>query len=167
MDFYTGQILPLAISYAPKQTALCNGQSLPITQNAALYALLGTSFGGGGTNFSLPNTGGRTLVGIGKQGAVMPLGTVGGESAHTLTLTEMPTHTHALNASTNGTVDSDPSDFLPGTGSGAIYGGASQLLPLGGAPMSTAGSGQAHDNMQPSTAINFAIVLYGIYPSRG
>lgn len=166
MDFFTGQILPLAFGYAPKQTALCAGQSIPINQNQALYALLGTAYGGTGANFALPDTTGRAIFGIGNQGSAMPLGSTGGEAQHQLSPAEMPQHVHPLMGSTTGTTDPAPDGYLPGVPTSAIYGAAAALLPLGGAPMGNAGGGQPHQNMQPSLALNFAIVLYGIYPSR-
>lgn len=152
----------------PKQTAFCSGQSIPITQNQALYALLGSAFGGAGGNFSLPNTGGRTIVGFGNNGSIMPLGAIGGEADHALTLAEMPAHTHALNATNQGTGQNGASGTMPAVAdaTATIYGAPSGLLPLGGSPLSTEGGGQPHANMQPSLPINVAIVLYGIYPSR-
>lgn len=170
MDFFTGQIMPLAIGYAPRQMAACNGQLIPVMQNQALFTLLGTSFGGNGQpngNFGLPNMQGRTAVGFGNSGSVMPLGTLGGEASHTLSVNEMPQHTHGLNAASQGTLDVTPEAMVPGKPAGMnIYGQADAVVPLGGMPLAGQGGGQAHPNMQPSLPITFAIVLYGIFPTR-
>jgi len=167
MDFYTGQIIPVAIGYAPKQTAMCQGQSLPINQNSALFTLLGTAFGGDGSNaFNLPNVAGRTLVGQNIAGGQL-MGVAGGEADHVLTLGEIATHTHSLNAVTGGAPVASAAGNMIGTSNIPAY-GAPSTPPIGlaGAPLSTTGSGQSHTNMQPSTPINFTIVLYGIFPSR-
>lgn len=167
-----GQIIPFAIGYAPKYTALASGQLLPVNQNQALFALLGTTFGGtgqpGGT-FGLPNLGGRTAVGCTPGSSALPLGAMGGEANHTLTLAELPPHSHSLNATGQGSATQVPEGNLPGTVADTtpIYGNASALVPLSAVPMGVAGAGQPHSNMQPSLAINFAVVLRGIYPTRG
>lgn len=171
MDFYTGQILPLALSFAPRQTAACNGQLLPVNQNQALFTLLGKTYGGDGQpggQFGLPNCQGRTIVGFGANGSVMPLGATGGEASHVLTVGEMPQHVHSLNATNQGTLDVVPEGNVPGTPTSGttVYGPASTLVPLAGAGLTQQGSNQPHGNMQPSLPIGFAIVIYGIYPSR-
>src|SRR6476469_8580942 len=95
---FLSEIKIVSFNFPPKGWALCNGQLLPINQNQALFSLLGTTYGGNGqTNFALPNLQGRTPIHMGS-GHV--LGEVGGEQAHTLTISEMPTHTHLANAST-------------------------------------------------------------------
>lgn len=166
MDFFTGQIIPVAFGYAPKQTAMCSGQSLPINQNQALYSLLGITYGGNGTTaFNLPNVNGRTLVGQ-NLGGGYAMGAIGGEAQHTLTLGEIPLHGHGLNAVTGAAGGGSASGGLPSTSSQPAYGSASTFTNLVGTTVSSNGSGQPHTNMQPSTAINFAIVLYGIFPSR-
>lgn len=169
MDFFTGQIVQLGIGYAPKQTALCNGQNMPISQVTALYALIGYTFGGnpGSQVFGLPDTRGRTIVGTSRTAPVFTVGQVGGEASHALTTAEMPQHVHTMNAAPTGTKTNDPTGALPGIAEVKSYGAATGLLPLGGAPMASAGSGQDHPNMQPYLAITCAIVLYGLYPSRG
>ena len=167
MDFYTGQIIPVAIGYAPKQTAMCQGQSLPINQNSALFTLLGTAFGGDGSNaFNLPNVAGRTLVGQNIAGRQL-MGAAGGEASHVLTTAEIPSHNHTLNVIMNGSATSSAAGAMPTTANQAAYGDpGSSTVQLGGALLSPAGSGQSHNNMQPSTPINFTIVLYGMFPSR-
>lgn len=171
MDFFTGQLLSLAVSFAPRQTAACNGQLLPVSQNQALFALLGTSFGGNGLptgNFGIPDLQGRTAIGFGNNSSVVPLGFAGGESSHTLTIGEMPQHVHALNAASQGSLDVSPEAALPGTPAPgtSIYGAANGVVPLTGTPLGGQGAGQPHGNMQPSLPVTFAIVLQGVFPTR-
>lgn len=169
MDFFTGQIVQLGIGYAPKQTALCNGQNMPISQVTALYALIGFTFGGnpGSQVFGLPDTRGRTIVGASRTAPVFTVGQTAGETSHALTTAEMPQHVHTMYAAPTGTKTNDPTGALPGVAEVPSYGAATGLLPLGGAPMANNGAGQDHPNMQPYLAITCAIVLYGLYPSRG
>lgn len=165
MDFFIGQIIPVAFAYAPKQTAMCDGQSLPINQYGALYALLGNAYGATGSTFNLPNIVGRTPIGFSTAGG-QPMGATGGEATHTLTIAEIPSHSHTLGAVTNGSSGDSSVDATPATSSGPTYGAAANLVGLGGGPLATVGGGQSHENMQPSFAINFTIALTGIYPSR-
>lgn len=166
MESFTGQIMPIAFNYAPRYTAFCQGQSLPVNQNQALFSLLGIAFGGDGqTSFNLPNTGGRTITGGVGAGAV--LGVVGGEANHALSLAEMPAHAHALNAVTGGTPLPGALGSMPGTSSTPAYAAAdAPYIGLAADPLGQAGGGQPHLNMQPSAAINFVIVLAGYYPTR-
>lgn len=169
-NYFTGQLIPVSFTFAPRNTALAQGQLFPIQQNQALFSLLGVAYGGNGvTTFALPDTRGRTIVGFaGPGGTSKPLGQKGGEAAHILTLAEIPTHTHGLRGTSGGTADPAPTGRLPGTAlAGApAYGGVSDMVPLSSATLATAGRGQAHSNMQPSLAINFVIVLNGQFPSR-
>src|SRR5256714_13392719 len=96
---FLSEIRIMSFNFAPKGWALCNGQLLPINQNQALFSLLGTTFGGDGrVNFALPNLQGRTPIHV---GSGHTLGERGGEQAHTLSIAELPTHTHAANASSS------------------------------------------------------------------
>lgn len=165
MEFFMGTIMPAGFGFAPKGWALASGQTLAISQNQALFVLFGTQFGGDGrTTFALPNLNGRTAIGT--AGSTLPIGAVGGEEQHTLTISEMPTHHHPLNASTTGTATNIPDGALPGTASQTVYGAAGSMVALGAGPLSNMGGSQAHTNMQPYTVLTFAVALTGIFPSR-
>ena len=167
MEFFMGTIMPAGFGFAPKGWALASGQTLSINQNQALFALLGTQFGGdGSTTFALPNLNGRTAIGIGTGGSAIPMGSMGGEEQHTLTITEMPAHIHPLQASTEGTATNGPGESLPGNAPTPIYGTPTNLLALGAVPMSNTGGSQAHTNIQPYTVLTFAVALTGYFPSR-
>ena len=159
----------MSFVFAPKGWALCNGQLLPINQNQALFSLLGTTFGGDGrVNFALPDLRGRTPIHV---GSGHTLGERGGEQAHTLSIAEIPMHTHVLNASSsNGDV---PVPFNPTTQQGTIlagepnqiYGPPSNLTSMSPGSVTNTGGSQAHLNMQPFLTLSFCIALQGIFPS--
>src|SRR5438105_13744269 len=110
---YMSEIKIMSFNFAPKGWAQCNGQTLPINQNQALFSLLGTMYGGNGqTNFALPNLQGEVPIHIGSNFNVQ--GQTGGEQAHTLSISEIPTHTHVANASNNAGNTTDPTDNLLG-----------------------------------------------------
>lgn len=169
MDYYMGQIMPVAFDWAPKSTAMAQGQLLPIAQNQALFSLLGTTYGGNGqTTFGLPNLSGRAITGAGMGFSQEPtLGTVAGTVNETLTVQQMPQHLHQVNVATSVASGASPAGALPGAASTTIYGAPANLVPLGAAPSSPAGGNQPHLNMQPSLVINYTIVIAGIFPSRG
>ena len=153
----------MSFSFAPKGWALCNGQLLPINQNQALFSLLGTMYGGDGrVNFALPNLEGRVPVHL---GGGFTQGQVGGEEAHTLTISEMPAHTHTA----QGTSDVPDSAVPTGNYLAAVqglYGAPADVVPLPGATITNAGGGQPHQNMQPYLVLNFCIALQGVFPSQ-
>jgi microcystin-dependent protein len=160
---FLSEIRIMSFGFAPRGWALCNGQLLPINQNQALFSLLGTTFGGDGrVNFALPNLQGRTPIHV---GSGHTLGQNGGEQAHTLSITEVPTHTHAVAASaaTSGGNASPNNTFLGGGNN--VYHAAASLTSLNPASVTTVGGSQAHLNMQPFTVLNFSIALQGIFPS--
>ena len=173
-DVYLGQIMMSGFNFAPRGFAACNGQLLPITQNQALFALLGTAYGGNGTTtFALPNLQGSTPVGAGNsadgswQPSPYPIGARAGAEAITLTLTQIPAHTHALNASTTpGTTKNPTNTLYGGSGAEAIYGSAGPQVTLNSQTLAQTGGNQAHNNMQPFQVLNFNIALSGIFPSR-
>jgi microcystin-dependent protein len=170
LDPFIGDITIVAFNFAPRGWALCNGQLLPIQQNAALFSILGTTYGGNGTtNFALPDLRGRAPLhwGQGFGGGSFTLGQVGGEAAHTLTLPEIPAHNHpTLNVSSLAGSQFVASNNTLGVSAAKPY----TPVPANGGLMGTgtraAGGGQAHENMQPYLALNFAIALVGIFPSR-
>ena len=173
-DVYLGQIMMGGFNFAPRGFAACNGQLLPIAQNQALFALLGTAYGGNGsTTFALPNLQGCTPVGAGASadGAWQPspyqTGTRAGQEAVTLIPTEMPPHTHAANTVTTPGTSKNPTNTLfGGSGAESIYGSAGPQVTLSSQTLALSGGNQAHPNMQPFSVINFNIALSGIFPSR-
>jgi len=162
---FLSEIRLMSFVFAPKGWALCNGQLLPINQNQALFSLLGTTFGGDGrVNFALPDLRGRTPIHVGSGHA---LGERGGEQAHTLSISELPQHTHFVNASSNSATDGTPSNSLVLAQSTAanLYGSATALQAMAPAAVSNVGGSQAHLNMQPFLTLSFCIALQGIFPS--
>lgn len=181
MEEYLAMVKMFAGNFAPKYYMYCSGQLLAISQNTALFSLLGTTYGGDGqTTFSLPDLRGRVPIGAGQRpgSGNYVLGQAGGAESVTLIATQMPSHTHAFRASTNagtgntpdgGTLLGVPPDI--GTGPTAqpinIYtgdsGGAGMMSPNSILP---AGNSLPHENMQPYSTINFVITVAGVFPSR-
>ncbi len=160
---FLSEIRLFSFQFAPKGWALCNGQLLPINQNQALFALLGTTFGGNGqTNFALPDLRARTPIHV---GSGHTLGERAGEQAHTLSIAELPTHIHPMNASTtsSGGTDNPTNNFL-GSASNLYHAPPSTTAMNPGTITNTGGS-QAHLNMQPFLTLSFCIALQGIFPS--
>ncbi|NOX43738.1 MAG: phage tail protein [Gammaproteobacteria bacterium] len=172
---FVSEMRMFGFGWAPRGWAQCDGQSLPISQNQTLYSLLGTSFGGDGrTSFNLPDM--RSRVPVHSHGSAnIPLGTAGGTQSVTLTSEQLATHTHTMKATTsNGNAmtftgniiaagfDNRPDKQLPVD----MYGPAANLVSLNTQSVSSNGSGMSHDNMQPSTVVNFCIALSGLFPSR-
>jgi microcystin-dependent protein len=157
------EIRLMAFNFPPQGWAECNGQTLPINQNQALFSLLGTYYGGDGVrNFALPNLQGR--IPIGTQGNYA-VGQVGGEATHTLSLGELPMHTHlAQGTSTAGDSVVPAANYLGGTEN--FYGAATSLTPMVGGTVGNAGGSQPHDNMQPYITVAYCIALQGVYPTR-
>ncbi|MEY2562619.1 MAG: hypothetical protein QOH88_812 [Verrucomicrobiota bacterium] len=162
---YMSEIKIVAFNFAPKGWAQCNGQSLPINQNQALFSLLGTTYGGNGqTTFALPNLRGQVPVHIG--GEFNVLGQAGGEESHTIALAEMPTHIHSLNATSSAADTNTPaSNTLLGTINNG-YGAPNNLTALAATEVSNTGGSQPHENRQPYLVLLFCIALQGVFPSR-
>jgi microcystin-dependent protein len=165
---FLGEIKIISWNYAPKAWAFCNGQQLPINQNQALFSLLGTMYGGNGqTTFALPDFRGKVPIHV---GAGFIQGQVGGESAHTITQSEMPMHTHVLNGSTqpgNAPVPFGPSgNILASSAANLIYAQPTNLVAMNAGSVTSVGGSQPHENKQPYLVLNFIIALQGIFPSR-
>ncbi len=159
---FLSEIRIMSFGFPPKGWALCDGQLLPINQNQALFSLLGTTFGGDGrVNFGLPDLRGRVPIHV---GSGHTLGERGGEQAHTLSIAEIPTHTHSLMGSpSNGNVAPGVSNVLAAALN--VYAQATNLTALGASSIANVGGSQAHLNMQPFLTLNFSIALQGIFPS--
>jgi microcystin-dependent protein len=165
---FLSEIRIMSFGFPPKGWATCDGQLLPINQNQALFSLLGTTYGGDGrVNFGLPNLQGRNPI---HMGAGHTLGERGGEQAHTLSISEIPTHTHTLNAVGTATASnrvSTPVGNLPAPQEANPYGSpVASLVAMSPTSVSTVGGSQAHLNMQPFLVLNFSIALQGIFPSQ-
>ncbi|XLZ71676.1 tail fiber protein [Massilia sp. SR12] len=164
---YLAEIRMTSFNFAPKGWALCNGQTLSINTNIALFSILGTTYGGNGVNtFALPDLRGRAPA---HAGPAYALGQAAGEARTTLNADEMPVHTHKLGIATNISHVADPAGRVLGNvEAGALNYYAPQDASAVLAPNTVAngGGGQPHENMQPSLTLNFIIALQGIFPSR-
>lgn len=160
---FLSEVRIMSFVFAPRGWALCNGQLLPINQNQGLFSLLGTTFGGDGrVNFALPDLRARTPIHV---GGSHTLGERGGEQAHTLSISELPTHTHVAQASsTAGNVPVTANNILA-TSPSNIYSGPTALVSLNAGSVTNVGGSQAHLNMQPFLTLSFCIALQGIFPS--
>lgn len=156
MEAFIGSILLFAGTYAPRDWLFCHGQQLPIQQHAALYSILGTTYGGNGTTtFNLPDLRGRVPLQAGQGPGLSnyPLGQAGGLEVVTLTHSQLPPHNHGVQLATG-----------PGAGPGLVPG------PTAAAPQTVttqlAGTGNPHENRQPFLALNYIICVVGLYPER-
>lgn len=160
---FLSEIRVMSFNFPPKGWAFCNGQLLPINQNQALFSLLGTTFGGDGrVNFALPDLRGRTPIHV---GSGHTLGERGGEQAHTLSIAELPTHSHVFNGSSANADSDSPSSTAVLASGAAIYGSTTGLVAMETGSITNTGGSQAHLNMQPFLTLNFCIALQGIFPS--
>ena len=167
---FLSEIKIVSFNFPPKGWALCNGQLLPINQNQALFSLLGTTYGGDGrVNFALPDLRGRVPIGGDyRPGSDYPLGLRGGEQAHTLSINELPTHTHAYAVTDRRGTTGDP-----GSPGGTAFASGERTYTAPAAANATfhpgvvanVGGNQAHLNMQPFLTLNAIIALQGIFPS--
>jgi microcystin-dependent protein len=177
MEPFVGQITLFPFFFAPRGWALCEGQLLPISQNAALFSLLGTYYGGNGVStFALPDLRGRVPIGQGQGPGLSgyDIGEVQGVETVTLLASQSPPHSHPFPAVAAQATTNAPSGALPseahGSGRGAfpvnIYAALQTAVPLASGQVAPAGGGQPHNNVQPYLTLNWCIALQGIYPSR-
>jgi microcystin-dependent protein len=160
---FLSEIRLFSFNFAPKGWALCNGQLLPINQNQALFALLGTTYGGNGqTTFALPNLRGRAGMHVGNGHT---LGEAAGTESVTLNIQQLPTHIHFMQAANkDGDLAIPAGNLLANFNNG--YRSASNLTPLLAGTISNVGGSQPHNNMCPYLVLNFCIALVGIFPSQ-
>jgi len=161
---FLSEIKIVSFNFPPKGWALCNGQFLPINQNQALFALLGTTYGGNGqTTFALPNLRGRVPIHMGNG---YTLGEAAGSTSVTVNIQQLPTHLHGLQGSSNSSsTTADPTNafFAPVNGG---YADPANLVTLSPQSVTSVGGSQPHNNMMPYLTLNFIIALQGIFPSQ-
>lgn len=167
---FLAEIRIFPFSFAPQGWALCDGQLLPISQNTALFSLLGTTYGGNGTsNFALPDLQGRMPMHP-SQGAgpsLHNLGETGGSDTVTLLQSEIPVHTHTVNAASSSVTPLEsPTGALPGAGHTRPYGDPAGLTGMAATALQTVGGDQPHNNLSPYLVFNFCIAMQGIFPAR-
>lgn len=167
-EAYIGQIIPFAGNYTIQGWARCDGQLLSIQQYSALYAVIGTTYGGDGvTNFALPDLRARVPLhsGQGPGRSNRALGSTGGQETVALSTAQMPAHGHAVTAYSQGGTARGPANAFLANAAGA-YNLTADNTTLSPAALAQAGSGQAHDNMQPFCTLNFLICVVGVFPPR-
>lgn len=170
-DPFLGEVKMCAFNFAPQGWALCNGAVLQAAQNQALNALLGNLYGGDGrTTFGLPDLQGRTPVHRDYTQQDYLQGAKKGAETVVLTAANMPSHTHALSASSNAgskqTAVAAGNSVVAASGTQNFYGAAASLVAMNGGTCATAGGSAAHNNMQPSLVVNFVIATAGLWPPR-
>jgi microcystin-dependent protein len=170
---FVAEIRIFGFGFAPRGWAQCNGQLLPISQNTALFSLLGTYYGGNGqSNFALPNLQGNAPMfwGQGPGLSLHDLGETGGSETVTLLESEIPSHAHALNGQGSNANLNDPSQAVLARafGGGNLYklSAGANIVPLSDQSLAPAGGDQPHNNMMPYLTLNFCIALQGVFPPR-
>jgi microcystin-dependent protein len=168
---FVGEIRMFGGSFAPAGWAFCDGRLVPISQNDALFNLIGTTYGGDGqTTFALPDLRGRIPVHQGSGPGLSPyvVGQSGGVEQVTLTIGQLPAHSHPVAAANvPAEATAEPGGSLPAIASESLYGAPSSLVPLDPTAVGAApGGSQPHDNLAPYLCVSFIISLFGIFPSR-
>ncbi|MCA9565839.1 MAG: phage tail protein [Myxococcales bacterium] len=154
----------VGFNFAPRGWAFCDGQILPINQNQALFSLLGTTYGGDGrVSFGLPDMRGRTPIHV---GSGYFQGYKSGEENHTLTLNEIPAHSHELKASSETGDTLQPNGAVLARNEALAFAEPADLVAMGPSALNSIGANQPHTNMQPYLALNYCIALQGLFPSQ-
>ena len=170
---FIGEMAHFGFNFNPRGWAFCNGATLPIQQNTALFSLLGTQYGGNGTtNFALPDLRSRTPIGYASsvdpswQPPSVQIGQTGGVENVTLLSPQLPSHGHTLGATTANGTTRNPNNGVYANTPELLHAAPGALVPLNPVTCAAAGGNQPHPNLQPYTTINFCIALQGIFPSR-
>ncbi|QPF84679.1 phage tail protein [Bradyrhizobium genosp. L] len=172
MDPFVAEIRIFPFNFSPKGWAFCDGQILPLSQNTALFSLLGTTYGGDGkTNFALPNMQGNAPMhpGQGPGLSLHDLGETGGSDTVNLLESEIPSHSHAVQSvpgNLQATLDVPTNNSFARAAQGNAYIGPPTQVPLAPQTIAPAGGGQPHNNLMPYLTLNFCIALQGVYPPR-
>lgn len=170
MDPFVAEVRIFPFNFAPKGWAFCNGQILPLSQNTALFSLLGTTYGGDGkSNFALPNMQGNAPMhpGQGPGLSLHDLGETGGSENVSLIQSEMPTHLHGVMAATIDVADSNlPTNNNIGKASTKVFNTVGTQVQMSAGTIGVAGNSLPHNNMMPYLTLNFCIALQGVYPPR-
>jgi microcystin-dependent protein len=169
-EYYLAEIRLFAGNFEPRNWMFCDGRTLPINQNQALFSLLGTTYGGDGrTTFKLPDLRGRVPVGAGTGPGLTRrvLGEMAGQETVQLTAQQMPSHYHPMTVGTAAS-SAAPTDLAyANAGAANAYGqAATSLAAMAQDTVTEAGADQRHENVQPCIGLNYIICVYGIYPSR-
>jgi len=167
-DPFIGEVRAFGFNFAPRGWAMCMGQIVSISQNTALFSLLGTNFGGDGrSTFGLPNLQSRVPLSSGQGPGLSDraLGEIGGAESVTLTVSELPAHNHAVKASGSAGTGNDIDGQLPAVAARPVYGSGAAVQMADGSVRPTGGS-LPHQNFMPTLVMNYCIALQGIYPQR-
>ncbi|AWK03649.1 phage tail protein [Flavobacterium crocinum] len=171
MDPFVAEIRIFSFNFPPRGWAFCNGQLLPLSQQTALFSLLGTTYGGDGkSTFALPDLQGRTPMhpGQGPGLSLHDLGETGGSETVTLLESEIPYHTHSLMAATSNSQSITPTNNSLGRGNPLrVYSTGASNTDMSATSINPTGGSTPHNNMMPYLTMNFCIALQGIYPPRG
>ena len=166
---FVGEVRMFAGNFAPRGWAFCDGQLLAVSQNDALFSLLGTIYGGDGrTTFGLPDLRGRIPIHAGSGPGLSPrrLGAKAGSENETLTVNQLPSHTHTWKATTAIAQNRSPGSNALASPTGDLYAAVANQTSLRSAAISNVGGSRSHSNLMPYLCINYIIALFGIYPSR-
>jgi microcystin-dependent protein len=171
MDPFVAEVRIFPFNFAPNGWAFCNGQLMPISQNTALFSLLGTTYGGNGSsNFALPDLQGNAPMhpGQGPGLSLHDLGEVGGSATVTLLESEIPAHKHTIQVASLNSQALTPNGNVTGRGNPTpIYAATLTPVAMGTNTIAPQGGNQPHNNMQPYLVVNFCIALQGVFPPRG
>lgn len=166
---YVGEIRMFAGNFAPNGWMFCEGQTLPISENEVLFQLIGTTYGGDGEEtFNLPNLASRIPIhmGTGPDGTTYQIGEMAGTEQETLTVQQIPSHSHAFLGTGAAAATRQPKDVGLATAAGDLYNQILDAVPLSPQSLAPAGGSQPHENTQPFLCINFIISLFGVFPTQ-